>query len=246
MSTIQQNPAPGAVLWEELVPGSCHWSGVVRRGAALRLTDLEGGANASMLIFNFEEKSERYNMPDTLKAQHTAFLTKGNVLYSDMGRVLCSVIDDTVGWHDSICGVMDDATLAARYGTRPFGTHRNAMTRSGKEGLLKELARWNLGRRDLHANVNWFSKVTTEPSGDLRFVTGHSKPGGFVDLRFDMPALVVIATCPHPLDPSTTWAPKPVGITAWRCGVAPIDDYCRNFRPENQRGFLNNERYFAA
>ena len=31
-------------------------------------------------------------MADTLKGQHTAFLTKGNVCYSDMGRVY--VFDD--------------------------------------------------------------------------------------------------------------------------------------------------------
>jgi uncharacterized protein YcgI (DUF1989 family) len=43
------------------------------------------------LFYNHEDRVERYNMPDTLKAQHTAFLTKGHVCYSDMGRVLCSI-----------------------------------------------------------------------------------------------------------------------------------------------------------
>ena len=76
------------VLWEEAVPGGCHWSGLMRRGTALRLTDLQGSANVSMLLYNAEEKLERYNMPDTLKAQHTAYLTTGNVCYSDMGRVM--------------------------------------------------------------------------------------------------------------------------------------------------------------
>ena len=86
---------PGPVLWEDLIPAGCHWSGVIRRGVTLRLTDLEGGANCAALFYNFEEKTERYNMPDTLKAQHTAFLTAGHVCYSDMGRVLCSITADT-------------------------------------------------------------------------------------------------------------------------------------------------------
>jgi uncharacterized protein YcgI (DUF1989 family) len=30
---------------------------------------------------------------------------------------------------------------------------------------------------------------------------GHSKAGGFVDLRFEMNTLVVLNTCQHPLDP---------------------------------------------
>jgi len=66
---------PKKMLWEEKVPGGHHWSGVMRRGSALRFTDLQGSANVSILFYNMEEKLERYNMPDTLKAQHTAFLT---------------------------------------------------------------------------------------------------------------------------------------------------------------------------
>lgn len=235
----------GPVLWEETVPGGCHWSGVVRRGVTLRCTDLDGGANAALLIFNFEEKTERYNMPDTLKAQHTAYLTQGNVCYSDMGRVLCSITADTAGWHDTVCGVADDALIARRYGVKRFQEHRNAMHRSGKEGFLKELGRWGLGRRDLHANLNLFSKVVADDDGRLTYVTGHSRAGALVDLRFEMHALVVLSASVHPLDPRTGYAPGAVQLTAWRSGTAAQDDPCRNACAENQRGFVNTERYFA-
>lgn len=236
---------PGPLLWEETVPGGCHWSGVVRRGVSLRLTDLEGRANCSMLIYNFEEKSERYNMPDTLKAQHTAYLTKGHVCYSDMGRVLCSITADTAGWHDTVCGAADDALIARKYGARRYQEHRNDMFRSAKEGLMKELGRWGLGKRDLHANLNLFSKVVADEAGGLHFVPGSSAAGALVDLRFEMHALVVLSTSVHPFDSSTTYAPASVKLAAWRSGTAPADDLCRNLCPENQRGFVNTERYFA-
>ena len=67
-------------IWEEHIPGGCHWSGIVRRGTTLRLVDVEGGANAAVLLFNQEEKLERYNMADTLKSQHTFRLTRGHFL----------------------------------------------------------------------------------------------------------------------------------------------------------------------
>ncbi len=76
------------LLWEEALAGGAHWSGVLRRGASLRLTALEGGANVAAMLYNYECLLERYNMADTLKAQHTAYLTAGCVCYSDMGRVL--------------------------------------------------------------------------------------------------------------------------------------------------------------
>jgi uncharacterized protein len=236
---------PGPLLWEETVPGGCHWSGVVRRGVTLRFTDLIGGANCALLMFNLEEKTERYNMPDTLKAQHTAYLTQGNVCYSDMGRVLCSITGDTAGWHDTLCGVADDALIERKYGVKRFQEHRNAMHRSGKEGLLKELGRWGLGRRDLHASVNLFSKVVADEAGGLRYLTGLSPAGAWVDLRFEMHVLVVLSTSVHPLDPRPAYLPAPVKLTAWRSGPVALDDACRTACAENERGFINTERYFA-
>jgi hypothetical protein len=245
MQAVATRPSEKPVLWEETLPGGAHWSGIMRRGTALRLTDLEGGANVSALFWNFEEKLERYNMPDTLKAQHTAFLTRGHCGFSDMGRVLFSIIGDGTGWHDTVCGLMDDRLMAERFGERRFQEARNGMYRSAREGVLKEMGRWGLGRRDLHANVNFFSKVSADDEGALHFATGHSKPGGTVDLRFDMHVLLAISSCPHPLDPAAEYRPGPVKLTAWRAGIAATDDYCRNFRGENRRAFENTARYFA-
>jgi len=236
---------PGPVLWEDLIPAGCHWSGVIRRGVTLRLTDLEGGANCAALLYNFEEKTERYNMPDTLKAQHTAFVTAGHVCYSDMGRVLCSITADTAGWHDTICGLSDDAQLRERYGVKRFQEHRNAMHRSAREGLLKEIGRWGLGKRDLHANLNLFGKVTTDDGGNLTYQPGHSRAGAYVDLRCEMHVLAALSASVHPLDLRKEYSPRPVKLTAWRSGTARATDPCRDLCPENQRGFVNTERYFA-
>ena len=91
-----------SVLWEETIEPGATWSHVLKRGTSLRMVDLEGGANVGAIFYNFECPAERYNMADTLKAQHLARLTEGCVLYSDMGRILCSIIKDTAGWHDPI------------------------------------------------------------------------------------------------------------------------------------------------
>ncbi len=77
---------PGAAT--ETLRGGSAWSRRMRRGQVLRLTDPTGRAAVAALFFNAADPLERYNMPDTLKAQYTAFLTAGRVLYSDMGRIL--------------------------------------------------------------------------------------------------------------------------------------------------------------
>jgi len=88
------------LLWQETLEHGAHWSGIVRRGTSLRITALQAGANVAALLYNYESLLERYNMADTLKSQHTAYLTAGCVCYSDMGRVLCSITADSCGWHD--------------------------------------------------------------------------------------------------------------------------------------------------
>jgi urea carboxylase-associated protein 2 len=237
------------VLWETVIPAGMHWSGLLRRGLALRIVDLEGGANLSALLYRQEDPLERYNMADTLKAQHTAHLTRGFVLYSDMGRVMASITADTLGWHDPLGGIADAASFAKKYGVARYQEHRNAMIRNGRDSLLVELAKYGLGARDFVANVNFFSKLAVGADGALTFVPNHSCAGNAFDLRFEMNTLAAFSTAPHPMDPGTEYKPKPVKLIAYRAYAADAgvsaDDSCRSSCAENERGFINTERLFA-
>jgi urea carboxylase-associated protein 2 len=244
VATMSASPQD-RLLWEERLQDGAHWSGVARRGLKLRLTDVTGGANVAALFYHYEERLERYNMADTLKAQHTAFLTKGCACYSDMGRILCSITEDTCGWHDTFCGVSNAAMVKARFGATRFQEQRNDYYKNGYDSLLNELGKYGLGKRDLVANVNFFSKVVADETGDLQFDTQNSRPGAYVDLRFEMNTLVVLATCQHPLDPSLDYRPREVRITAFATAPAADDDACRMRCPENQRGFRNTEMLYA-
>ncbi|ENH6339644.1 urea carboxylase-associated family protein [Burkholderia vietnamiensis] len=243
-------PKPLAhILWETLIPAGTHWSGMLRRGLALRIVDLEGGANLSAVFHRQEDLLERYNMADTLKAQHTAHLAQGCVLYSDMGRVMASITHDTLGWHDPVGGVGDARLFEKKYGATHYQTERNAMIRNGRDSLVLELAKYGLGARDLVANVNFFSKLAYGEDGSLSYVPGHSPAGASFDLRFEMNTLVAFSTAPHPLDPNPLYAPKPVKLIAYRAyavdDCVAEDDPCRAKCPENGRGFTNTDRLFA-
>lgn len=247
MSAISPNKfPPNKLLWEEHLPGGNHWSGRLRRGTALRLADLQGGANVSALFFNAEQPLERYNMPDTLKSQHTGFLTAGYVCQSDMGRVLCSITADSLGWHDTWCGVGDAVMAQAKYGEKRYQQHCNAMHRNGRDNLLIELAKWGLGARDLVPCVNFFSKVVPDADGALSHVAGHSVAGSCVDLRFEMDTLVVLSSAPHPLDANSIYAPADVQLSAYRADPVAPDDACRIQCPQNGRAFTNTERYVGV
>ncbi|SEP19091.1 urea amidolyase associated protein UAAP1 [Aquisalimonas asiatica] len=231
--------AEDRVVLRDAIPGGRYWSMVIKRGFTLRLTDRDGGANVAMLLFNPANLLERYNMADTLKGQHTSRLTRGNMLYSDMGRAMLSIVADTVGWHDTIGGVTDAAMIRDQYGEAPYQEHRNAFYRNGRELFLIELGKWGLGKRDLVPNLNLFSKVYAGNDGRMVYEPDHSQPGDSVDLRAEMDTLVVLNTAPHPMAPGSTYAPAGVDLAIYRSEPVRDDDYCVHHRPENARAYAN-------
>lgn len=248
MNKQQKSPriiSPEALLWQHTIPAATHWSGVIAGGMTLRLTDLDGEANCALIFFNERDPLERYNMPDTLKAQHTGRLAPGHCLYSDMGRVFCSLVDSSLDWHDPLCGVADAATMERLYGASHYQQQRNAMLRNGRDSLLTEMGKYGLGKRDLGPTVNFFTKVSADSEGRLSHHDWHSSAGDYVDLRFELSALVCITTAPHPLQRRPEYRSSAVQMSLWRGPAVTADDPCRMHCPENQRGFINTERYAA-
>ena len=226
----------------EMKVGS-HWSLRVRRGSIMRLTDLKGGANVGMLFYNPENLLERYNAPDTLKCQHTFKLTKGNCLYSDMGRIFASVVEDSLGWHETVSGNSHASHVAEKWGARDYQNDRNAWHQNGLDAFLVELAKYGLSGADMAANINWFSKVVVDDQGGLTLDPEHSSSGDSLTLRFEMDTLVLLHTCPHPLEMSEVYPDTAIKIELGVAEDLTEDDFCKNFRPENGRGFENNALY---
>lgn len=231
------------MMYEDEIPGGAHWSMLMRKGTSLRLIDKEGGANVGMLFYNPLDNLECYNAPDTLKCQHTFKLTKGHCLYSDMGRIFCSITDDSVGWHDTVGGNLTDANMKKKWGVKTYQEKRNDWTLSGEHSFLVELAKYGLNKRDMAANLNWFSRVFTDDEGNMDFDPLNSKAGDYVELRFEMDTLVIFHTCPHPLSKESDYPKKALVYQIRKSEAVKEDDLCMNFRPENQRGFKNNAIY---
>jgi urea carboxylase-associated protein 2 len=233
-----------SVLWEETLPGSSTWSHILKRGTALRLEAVEDNCNVGALLLNADNFSERLNLPDTLKAQHIARLTTGAVLYSDMARILCSITDDTLGWHDPLGGCSDRTLVEKKYGTSTYQQARNNWHQNALDGFLIELEKYGLNSRDLMMNINFFSKVEVHDDGSMHFVPNHAKAGSAIELRAEMNTLVILNTCQHPMDPDPVYAQRPVKLTLKKVAAPGPDDPCRTSRPENTRGFTLTERYF--
>lgn len=223
------------------LPAGTHWSLRVRAGSLVRLSTI--GANLGMLFYNPENLLERYNAPDTLKCQHTFKLTHGHCLYSDMGRIFASIVEDSFGWHDTMMGNCTAEHVASRWGTRSYQQDRNDWLQNGHDAFLVELAKYGLSRADMVANINWFSKVYVDESGALSLAKDVADATHTLTLRFEIDTLVLMHTCPHPMSQSEKYPVEPVTVELGRAQPLSDDDFCMNFCPENQRGFQNNRLY---
>lgn len=96
--------APEALTWAETVAGGGYTHKVLARGTRLRLTDVEGDACAHLLLFNADQPWERLNVADTVKVQWNAYLGGSVALLSDQARVLATIVADSSGRHDALCG----------------------------------------------------------------------------------------------------------------------------------------------
>ena len=190
-----------------VIPAGGHWSRVVRAGQTLRIVDLEGRQAVDFLCYNAARSDERYNAADTMKIAGSIFLSRGVALYSGLGNKLFTIVEDTVGYHDTIGGCCSEESNFVRYGVRG--------TPNCRDNFLKALAPHQLGVRDIVANVNWFMYVPVEASGAMAIVQGRSKPGDHVDLRAEMDALAVISNCPQVHNPASGFQPPPIRVAVF-------------------------------
>ena len=103
---------PEALLHREVVPGGWYWSTLLHRGEALRLGLPNGPAAVALVAWALSDTSERLNYADTVKVQWTTALGRGRVLFSDMARVMLSIVEDSCGAHDVIAGGSTPASSA--------------------------------------------------------------------------------------------------------------------------------------
>lgn len=211
--------AAGGTLWAEVVPAGSYATAVLGRGTRLRLADPDGGACAHLLLFRAGATWERLNVADTMKVPWQAYLGGGHPLLSDQGRLLATIVADTSGHHDTLCG----------------------MTEAGRAQMLLGVHKHGMDVRDVAPSLSFFKGVRVADDGGLSF-TGSAGAGKSVDLLIHLPVVAVLANAAHPLDPSA--AVTDLDVLAWRAGSELTEPV--NTEPEYLRALFNTESTWAT
>jgi urea carboxylase-associated protein 2 len=226
--------AADRIIHTETMAGGWYWSTLLRKGEALRFEQPHGPSSVALVAWSATDQSERLNLPDTVKVQWDTRIQKGRVLFSDMGRVMLSVTEDSSGGaHDVLLGGSTAASNAARYPDTP--------TRNTRDNLVLLAGKLGLTRRDIPMALTLFAPVRVLEDQGFAWQSELLNGGDYVDLRAEMDLWIGLSNCPHPLDPSPAYAPPPAVITRYHATIS-ADDLCRTATAEAVRGFENNAR----
>jgi urea carboxylase-associated protein 2 len=238
---IPKGVEPAELTWAETVAAGGYTSKVISRGSTVRLTDRLGDACAHLLLYNADQPWERLNVADTVKVPWQAYLSTAHPLLSDQGRVLATLTTDTTGGsHDALCGCTSKLSNEKRYGDgSAYGP-----APAGRELFRLAAAKHGLGPRDIPPSVSFFKKVCVRTDGALLF-EGAAGPG-YVELKAELPLIVLIANAPHPLDPRPEYECSILEVVAWRGEPTAPGDPLWSVSPELERAFLNTADYAFA
>lgn len=236
-ATPSPHPAPvidaDQVAMTRAVPGGWYTTLRMSKGEVLRLVPHSRTSAVALAAWSATDTTERMNLPDTVKLQWTTELKKGRVIFSDMGRVMLSIVEDSSGAHDALTGGSTPATVA-QYG--------DASLRNTRDNMRLAAAKLGLDRRDIPPLFNLFAPVRVQGDGQFEWHDGMVRDGDWVALRAEIDLLVAVSNCAHPLDPRAGQVPPPVEVTKIKAAPVPDDDLCRTATPEAQRGFENNAK----
>jgi urea carboxylase-associated protein 1 len=193
---------PGLVLSNEVIAARAGWSRTLSGGQVLRLVDLQGRQAVDFLCYAAADQEDRYAAADTMKINGNIFIRKGTVLYSVNCNPMFTVVEDSLGFHDTIGGCCSSALNRTRYG-KPDDP-------SCRQNFLGQLARYGMGPRDMVANLNFFMYVPVGSDGSMDMGPSRSSPGDYVDLRAEMDVLAVVSNCPQMNNPVNDFNPTPV------------------------------------
>jgi urea carboxylase-associated protein 1 len=201
-----------AARYRKVIPAGEYWIDVVKTGECFRIVDLEGNQAADTLLFAAADPADRYSIVDTMREQRNVYLSVGSKLLSTAGNTLAEIVADTVGRHDTLGGACAAESNSVRYALDKRTMHA---CRDSFLLAVTENDRFDLSKRDLTHNINFFMNVPVTAEGGLEFADGLSGPGKYVELRAAMDVIVLISNCPQLNNPCNAYNPTPVEILIW-------------------------------
>lgn len=207
--TTNLTQLPSSPIRDDVVPARGYTAFEMEKGRTVRIEDVEGQQAVDLICYKLHDLAEKFWAAHTAKVNGTIYITTGHVLYSDLANPMMTIVEDTVGVNDLICGSCSLPLDVLRYG-------EEKATPGCMENFEASILPWGLERKDIPMCFNIFLDYPVEDEGRVAIDKDPvSKPGDHIDLRADMDLLVSISACPQENNPCNGFNPTPIRVAVY-------------------------------
>jgi uncharacterized protein YcgI (DUF1989 family) len=160
----------------------------LRAGDVLRVIDPEGEQVSDVVAFGLADHGEALSSGRTLDYNSTLRLTTGNVLYSNRGNPMFTIVRDTVGVHDFTLAPCSPEMFRLLHGVTDY--HPSCL-----ENLGRALSPYGITPDDIPVAFNAFMHVAVFSDGSLSVQPPCSRAGDCIELRAEMNLIVGATAC---------------------------------------------------
>ena len=198
-------------IYNEVVNAGEGWMHKVLKGQTFRILDIEGNQAVDTMFYDMTNLEDHYSAITTIVMQKNIYLTTGSILRTESGKPLLEITAYLTGRHDTLGGACSSQSNTVRYAREKIDMH------NCRDSFMLQLSKnnYDLGKRDLAPNINFFMNVPVTKEGGLKFDDGVSAPGNYVEMKALEDTIVLISNCPQLNNPCNAYNPTPVRLIIW-------------------------------
>ena len=160
----------------------------LKKGQRLNVIDPQGEQVSDMVLFNANDIREKLSSGKTMDFEETILITKGNYLWSNRGRKMMIILEDTNGRNDFLLAPCSPETFQIMYKNPEY--HPSCF-----ENLYTSLAPYDIKPDDVPTAFNIFMNVQFSADGKLSVDPPLSKPGDHLLFEAEMDLIVALTAC---------------------------------------------------
>ncbi len=164
---------------------------ILKKGQMLKVIDVKGMQVSDLVFFNANDTKEKISAGKTMDFEESILLTKGNFLWSNRGRKLLEIIEDTNGRNDILLAPCSQQTFNIMYGIKK--PHPSCYG-----NLCANLEKFNIQPDDIPTAFNVFMNVQFNNEGLIKVLPPTSKAGDFVQFKALDDLIIGLTACSAP------------------------------------------------
>lgn len=164
----------------------------INKGQYLKVIDIKGSQVSDMVFFNAHDTKEKFSSNKTMDFEESILLTKGNFLWSNFGRKMMFIEEDTNGRNDILLAPCSQETFDIMY-DNAGNDHPSC-----QNNLNINLAAFTILPHEVPSAFNLFMNVQFDEEGKLSVHKPLSKAGDFVILKALEDLIIGLTACSAP------------------------------------------------